>query len=430
MDKSQKQRQAPLKQTQNANNQRELRALIKRNKLQKIYKFHTAVRNSRYIKSEFIEFQAEIEAISMNLGQNSKITVISYFLKILGRRESFSVTRNSALGRNVRSASQDIFHRPNSTSTFWQSMVSMQRVNKWDGNYSPNERARDRSAPVGLAAIGQPGSGGFGKSAPAFGGNRSTTRSVSKGAGNNDNDYGIWGKKSTQEYYQNRDTSPAFGAQRVRAIKEDLETTSNHSDMSASRGDNFKSRQALTQKSQARFTYSQIQMGIDESNVTNQFSPDIVQKKYNDSKNQLLVDKSKQNKVLQGDAQKNTIKQKADVNSKINGKVNARLRYFTSQISNIPGPNDVGTSTMAEDLGKDRRDNMVMSDPKFRLRNEYYLSSYYQNMNNNKYKSDFQPGKEYESYKKDVNDKLEHRKTTPFAASQRQKFYHGKTQIY
>jgi hypothetical protein len=77
-----------------------------------------------------------------------------YNLTLLGRRESFSVTRNTGLGRNVRSASQDIFHRPNSTNTFWQSMVSMQRYNKWDGNYTPNERSRDRSAPVGLAAIG------------------------------------------------------------------------------------------------------------------------------------------------------------------------------------------------------------------------------------------------------------------------------------
>jgi hypothetical protein len=79
----------------------------------------------------------------------------------------------------------------------------MQRVNKWDGNYTPTERSRDRSAPVGLAAIGSSKSnaGGFGRSAPAFGGNRSTTRSVSRGANNDNNDYGVWGKKTTQEYY-------------------------------------------------------------------------------------------------------------------------------------------------------------------------------------------------------------------------------------
>lgn len=77
------------------------------------------------------------------------------------------------------------------------------------------------------------------------------------------------------------------------------------------------------------------------------------------------------------------------------------MRYFTSQITNIPGPGDVGNSTMAEDLGKDRRDGIVFSDPKFRLRNEYYLSSTYQNA---KYKSEFEPGKEYSSYKKDIAD--------------------------
>lgn len=72
------------------------------------------------------------------------------------------------------------------------------------------------------------------------------------------------------------------------------------------------------------------------------------------------------------------IKGNPAVNSKLNGKVNARLRYFTSQISNIPGPKDSGNSTMAEDLGKERRDNLVFADPKFKLRHEYYLSSTYQ----------------------------------------------------
>jgi hypothetical protein len=56
-----------------------------------------------------------------------------------------------------------------------------------------------------------------------FGGNKSTTSSVSRGK-NKEYNFGIWGKKTTQEYYNNRDSSPAFG--RVRAIKEDYETSS------------------------------------------------------------------------------------------------------------------------------------------------------------------------------------------------------------
>lgn len=117
------------------------------------------------------------------------------------------------------------------------------------------------------------------------------------------------------------------------------------------------------------------------------------------------------------------------MNSKLNGKVGARLRYFTSQISNIPGPQDSGKSTMPEDLGKERRDKMVFSDEKFRLRHEYYLSSYYQQQQA-KYKSDYQPGKEYESYKKEVKDNNECRKTTTAGMAARQKFYHGKTSLY
>lgn len=104
------------------------------------------------------------------------------------------------------------------------------------------------------------------------------------------------------------------------------------------------------------------------------------------------------------------------MNSKLNGKIGARLRYFTSQISNIPGPSDVSKGTMPEDLGKERRDTMVFSDNKFRLRHEYYLASTYQK---GKYQSDFEPGKEYESYKKDINDKNECRKTTAGAHASR-----------
>ena len=41
---------------------------------------------------------------------------------------------------------------------------------------------------------------------------------------------------------------------------------------------------------------------------------------------------------------------------------------------------------MAEELGKQRRDNLVYNDDKFKLRHDYYLSSYYQD---NKYKSNY-----------------------------------------
>eukprot|EP00347_Sterkiella_histriomuscorum_P001439 403372033 len=367
------------------------------------------------------------------------------------RRDSINITRNSALGglsakNNARSASTDIFHRPNQANNFWQSMQNFQRFNNWNQNYTSEEqaRSRDRSAPSGmLVNFGSSSQretssnrGGFGSSAARFGagtvnnGKRSTTNSVSRGRANNENDFGVWGKKSTQEYYQNRDSSPAFGGARVRAIKEDCETTSNYSGSSSHRGNNnFKSTAAaLTKKSQAKYTYSQIQMGADESNVTNQFTSDKVADRYKEKKSELIMEQSKQNRVIQGEkGTQNKIKQDKEVNSKINGKVNARLRYFTSQISNIPGPNDVGNSTMAEDLGKERRDGMVYSDPKFRLRHEYYLSSTYQG---SKYKSDYEPGKEYESYKKDVKDIPVNRKTTQQAAAQRQRFYHTKTQIY
>jgi len=82
---------------------------------------------------------------------------------------------------------------------------------------------------------------------------------------------------------------------------------------------------------------------------------------------------------------------------------------------------------MAEELGKQRRDNLVYNDDKFKLRHDYYLSSYYQD---NKYKSNYQPGKEYESYKKGTSEKLEWRKTTPDGAVRRNNMYHKETKIY
>ena len=184
------------------------------------------------------------------------------------------VRGGSSIRAAGRSASTDIFTKPHQANTFWQSMVNMQRVNNWNQNYTSNSttRSRDRSAPAGglLANIGGHSTPrnasttnlGFGGSVARFGGNnnRSTTRSVSKGARNTENDFGVWGKKTTEQYYQNRDTSPAFGGGRVRAIKEDLETTSNYSGSSSHRGgaNDFKSVAALTKKSQARFTYSQV----------------------------------------------------------------------------------------------------------------------------------------------------------------------------
>ena len=82
---------------------------------------------------------------------------------------------------------------------------------------------------------------------------------------------------------------------------------------------------------------------------------------------------------------------------------------------------------MAEELGKERRDNLVFTDDKFKLRHDYYLSSYYQE---NKYKSKYQPGKEYESYKKGTSEKLECMKTTTTGAVRRHNIYHKPTQIY
>ena len=113
--------------------------------------------------------------------------------------------------------------------------------------------------------------------------------------------------------------------------------------------------------------------------------------------------------------------------NKLYGKIYSKLRAFTSSINNLPGPKTTLKNNLAEDLGKERRDKLVFSDEKFRLRHEYYLSSYYQV---GKHTSEYKPGKEYESYKKDVNDKNECKKTTKIAFERRQQTFHSSGKIY
>ena len=50
-------------------------------------------------------------------------------------------------------------------------------------------------------------------------------------------------------------------------------------------------------------------------------------------------------------------------------KVESRLRYFTSQISTLPGPSHTKVSSLADDIHKERRDKIIMNEEKFKLKN-------------------------------------------------------------
>ena len=156
-------------------------------------------------------------------------------------------------------------------------MSKMQKVNQWNHNYSPAaSQTHSRSNSQNRLAIG--GGVNTSQAAGAWGAGRSTTSSLSGGRNGETNNFGIWGKQTNQRDKSNiRDPSPAFGTQRVRAIREDDEVRSNISgnDRQASLGG---------RKSVARFTYSQIQLGADESQVTDNFSSKKVLEKYNDGR--------------------------------------------------------------------------------------------------------------------------------------------------
>lgn len=161
-------------------------------------------------------------------------------------------TRNSHLG-GLRSASVDINHRPHNSHIFWTSMLTIQRNNHWNDKFH-TELSAERK-PSDTRSLNNSVNNGR-----RFGG--STTSSVGRGQ-----EYGVWGKKT--EHYQNRDASPAFGGARVRAIREDQELCSQKDGFAKSTASD--ARQNLKQKSTARFTYSQIQIGKDEGELSNTF---------------------------------------------------------------------------------------------------------------------------------------------------------------
>lgn len=101
-------------------------------------------------------------------------------------------------------------------NTFWASMVNMQRTNQWNHQYTRTSVSRDRSPGFGedRSRSRSNNNTNIKNTSNNFrqgtADNKSTTSSLSR-TRNNEENYGIWGKKSTQEYYQNRDSSPGFG---------------------------------------------------------------------------------------------------------------------------------------------------------------------------------------------------------------------------
>ena len=75
-------------------------------------------------------------------------------------------------------------------------MMNVQRQNQWNDKYNTGEpSAEGRGACSETRSLNNSVNNG-----QRFGGNRSTTSSISRGQ-NNEYNFGIWGKKTTQEYY-------------------------------------------------------------------------------------------------------------------------------------------------------------------------------------------------------------------------------------
>ncbi len=104
-------------------------------------------------------------------------------------------------------------------------------------------------------------------------------------------------------------------------------------------------------------------MGTDESLVSDPFAGNL-KKKYEAQQNREISEQMVGAKVLTDASKKNqSNKLTAD---KAQNKISTRLRYFTSQISTLPGPSSVKVGTqMTSELKNERRDTMVFGDKNF-----------------------------------------------------------------
>ena len=64
--------------------------------------------------------------------------------------------------------------------------------------------------------------------------------------------------------------------------------------------------------------------------------------------------------------------------NKLKGKIDARLRYFTSQITNIPGPKATPVRNLADEMQKEKRDTVIFQNDKHQLKTNGFYGSYYQ----------------------------------------------------
>ena len=81
---------------------------------------------------------------------------------------------------------------------------------------------------------------------------------------------------------------------------------------------------------------------------------------------------------------------------------------------------------MGVELKKERRDNIKYTEEKFKLKNDVFYGSYYQDQ---KYKEKPQVSRAYKTYMKGLKDNV-NRKTTEVALKRKQNFLYGDTKIY
>ena len=86
--------------------------------------------------------------------------------------------------------------------------------------------------------------------------------------------------------------------------------------------------------------------------------------------------------------------------------------YFTSQITNLPGPGHTPVVNVGEELHKEKRDNIIHGDEKFRLRNDIFYGAH---MQDQKYVKEQKPSRAYVTYMKGQKNEWSRKQNDPNA---------------
>ena len=110
-------------------------------------------------------------------------------------------------------------------------------------------------------------------------------------------------------------------------------------------------------------------------------------------------------------------------------KQQSRMKYFTSQIDMIPGPQKSRLRNIQEENEAERNEEKKFGDEKFQLRNSVFYGSYYQ-QGDQKYVKEHQPSRAYKTYMKGMQNQWSRAQNDENGKQARTKCFYASTKLY